>query len=673
MGVAVRLAWIVRRCLLLVVPTLLIVAVGMLPEPLALSAAETAVPSTPGSRIPRTPRQADVQMRVVGAPAVFRSFSLSQGLATDDAGNVFVTSDAVTTTLLSKFSPIGAPLGQITIGGFMVGSLGYLAVDPGTGLIWDLTTQGDLILVNPDTLGAALAVNVRQIPTDVEHVFDYSTGTVRSFVGYIDPSSATFGDIALFRHGERLDVFLTGVNGNTGFPFVTRIRFGQNLAFESSRVIAASLFQPPPGSNNVYPRGVAVSPSGVVMTSSHVQTGPATSLEFPIAFSYNFPEGGGFPPRIVGSFRPLTSFGMTSDADGNFYIATNSAGALGCGAGSAGALVVIPFYDLHAFACGLLGRVIATSRDVEVSPGQDAVYMTTDGIGVVRFPLDLPSPPPTPANDAFDVASTIPSLPARLTVNTQTASVEPGEPIPTDCDGQATSVGKTVWYAFTPRARTAVTLSTELTQFDTIVAVYTGQTLASLTRIACNDNAGPAASASIVTFTAEPDTRYFVQVGGFQDQAGALDLQASGTPAELTPTPTPSSTPTPIPTPTPTPTATLPGSAPPPSGVQPCSPRPPVTASVQRVAADRLTVTVSATGTQNALKALRFGAASNALIDVGASSGQPGGFDVSLPPGTSTISFVVRRPSTTLATTVPLVVVDDCGEWPTFVGAGTGV
>lgn len=72
------------------------------------------------------------------------------------------------------------------------------------------------------------------------------------------------------------------------------------------------------------------------------------------------------------------------------------------------------------------------------------------------------------------------------------------------------------------------------------------------------------------------------------------------------------------------------------------------------------------------LLTLRFGAATNALLDVpGGPTGASGSFSVTLPPGTTQTSFVVRRATAGQGVSAPLTVVDSCGEWPTLVGGGT--
>ena len=86
----------------------------------------------------------------------------------------------------------------------------------------------------------------------------------------------------------------------------------------------------------------------------------------------------------------------------------------------------------------------------------------------------------------------------------------------------------------------------------------------------------------------------------------------------------------------------------------------------------RLVVTVTANGAGNLLRALRIGASSNALVDVGERTGLSSNVNVALPSDTRQATFSVRRATSGQATMVPLVVVDGCGDWPTFVGGGPG-
>jgi hypothetical protein len=136
----------------------------------------------------------------------------------------------------------------------------------------------------------------------------------------------------------------------------------------------------------------------------------------------------------------------------------------------------------------------------------------------------------------------------------------------------------------------------------------------------------------------------------------------------LTPTPTqtPTSTQTPTLTPTPAPTSS------PVAAV--CNPRPKVTVNAAAAGGGRLQVTVSTSTAPatpaNRLTQLTVTIPGNARVDV-----QGGPQDLSgqqaLPVGNGTQPFVffVRRTAPG-AVTVPLVITDTCGEWPSFVGGG---
>ena len=81
-------------------------------------------------------------LSTANAQQSFAHLPTPTGVATDLAGNVFVISDAVTTTQLPKFDPNGTPLNAIALGGITVGVFtnSHLALDPGTGNILMLTS-----------------------------------------------------------------------------------------------------------------------------------------------------------------------------------------------------------------------------------------------------------------------------------------------------------------------------------------------------------------------------------------------------------------------------------------------------------------------------------------------------------------------------------------------------
>lgn len=93
--------------------------------------------------------------------------------------------------------------------------------------------------------------------------------------------------------------------------------------------------------------------------------------------------------------------------------------------------------------------------------------------------------------------------------------------------------------------------------------------------------------------------------------------------------------------------------------------------STSRAGPGKLTSTITAVGGGNVLREIRVGAARNATVEVAGRSGT-GNFTVTLPGTPATVVLAVTRQRPGEDVFVPLVVVDQYGEWSTFVGAGAG-
>lgn len=133
-----------------------------------------------------------------------------------------------------------------------------------------------------------------------------------------------------------------------------------------------------------------------------------------------------------------------------------------------------------------------------------------------------------PANDNFAAAAPI-AFGEAVEVSTAGATTELLEPTP--CG----NIGATVWYAFTPATGGEVTFSTAGSDFDTVLAVYTGSAnppLWTLTTVDCNDDVFPSFQARL-SFEAQASQTYYLQAGGFSGQTGNLKL-ASFLPGSIT-------------------------------------------------------------------------------------------------------------------------------------------
>jgi hypothetical protein len=137
-----------------------------------------------------------------------------------------------------------------------------------------------------------------------------------------------------------------------------------------------------------------------------------------------------------------------------------------------------------------------------------------------------PSGGTPPANDncANAIAVTCASTPFTDTKNTDASTDEASEPEST-CTIQTNSV----WYTFTSGANASqVTVATCSSNFDTAIMAYkvTGGAcdFANFTPVACNDDFCGDGLQSTVSFLADPNSTYKIQVGGFDGETGNLTV-----------------------------------------------------------------------------------------------------------------------------------------------------
>ena len=128
-----------------------------------------------------------------------------------------------------------------------------------------------------------------------------------------------------------------------------------------------------------------------------------------------------------------------------------------------------------------------------------------------------------PSNDDFADAATIPGDSATVAGTNAEATAEPGEPNHDDDTPVAS-----VWYRWTPSADYETTIDLCGSNYDSILAVYTGSALGSLTRVASNDDSSSCTVAqSRVEFEADGGTTYWIAVDGFGGATGTIDLDIS--------------------------------------------------------------------------------------------------------------------------------------------------
>jgi hypothetical protein len=111
--------------------------------------------------------------------------------------------------------------------------------------------------------------------------------------------------------------------------------------------------------------------------------------------------------------------------------------------------------------------------------------------------------------------------------NNANATAESGEP---SYNGNPNiQPAKSIWYTWTASFTGVISLTTAGSDFDTVMAVYTGTNLAHLTRVASDDDSGGFFT-SLVNFNVTAGTTYQITVDGFNGASGNVVLgMPSGT------------------------------------------------------------------------------------------------------------------------------------------------
>lgn len=326
-------------------------------------------------------------------PVVFARLSIPVGIAVDADGNVLVVSMGAFDNELVGIDLDGNGLGKMSLG---FNGSGYIALDPDSGYIWQLSPTGEFRYIDPASGAIEPGFAISDLDVDVSSVYDLETGTFTSMGSIILPSAAStsYGDFALLRRGDQLDIVVSGLSA--AFPFVLRIR-AEGDQILSAQVIASSLTTTAPYSNQT--RGIAINQQGMVLTTLPKSSVAYSIRDVAVAFSVDYPEKPTRSniPRILfagldayrDGIADFTSRGMTSDPSGKFYVATGSHGTTLCN--NSGQLAVISA-NLRQIRCSSLSGTIINSQDVAVDPTGRYVYMTVlDPLGfgnpgtVIRF------------------------------------------------------------------------------------------------------------------------------------------------------------------------------------------------------------------------------------------------------------------------------------------------
>ncbi|MBV9956787.1 MAG: VCBS repeat-containing protein [Acidobacteria bacterium] len=150
-------------------------------------------------------------------------------------------------------------------------------------------------------------------------------------------------------------------------------------------------------------------------------------------------------------------------------------------------------------------------------------YIKVEGFGSLTgtFTLNYTLTPASP-NDNFAAARSLYNFTGSILSISDTnvgATGEAGEP---NHHGAATPINS-VWFSWVAPSNVSMTFDTRGSNYDTILAVYTGAAVNSLTEITSNDDA-PLTNTSRVTFAATAGTTYYIAVDGFNNGTGTFLL-----------------------------------------------------------------------------------------------------------------------------------------------------
>lgn len=175
--------------------------------------------------------------------------------------------------------------------------------------------------------------------------------------------------------------------------------------------------------------------------------------------------------------------------------------------------------------------------DPTIRHGVRQLMTTNDQNAIDRFGYTIGATTPPP-NDNFVNAQGITGTSGSVNGTNIFATKEGSEPSHSP-DGNLG--GRSVWYVWTAPSSGSATFTTEGSDFDTLLAVYTGSAVNALTGIVKNDDVQSGViTTSTVQFPAVGGTVYHIAVDGFDGDQGNITLNftlpGTGTP---TPTPTP--------------------------------------------------------------------------------------------------------------------------------------
>jgi len=191
-------------------------------------------------------------------------------------------------------------------------------------------------------------------------------------------------------------------------------------------------------------------------------------------------------------------------------------------------LTLVAFND-NADSTGIVSFNVTagTAYQIAVDGADNELSPVNNAQGNISLQLSLGPTQTPPANDNFANRITISgSSINNITGSNLGATKEAGEPFHADAIGE-----KSIWWTWTAPASGGLTLNSHGSAIDTLMAVYTGNSVGNLTLVAANDEDPDFGSESTVTCNVVGGVTYQIVVDGFEGDAGdtkfSLDLGAA--------------------------------------------------------------------------------------------------------------------------------------------------
>ncbi len=168
------------------------------------------------------------------------------------------------------------------------------------------------------------------------------------------------------------------------------------------------------------------------------------------------------------------------------------------------------------------------TTSVPLQPGRNVIAVTAADFSrnvsdakMLEVRYDAPEPP----NDHFVNAELLEGTAGEVRADIRSATWQFEEPY-----HAGSGPGASVWYAYTPSKDGILNLAIQRADFDTLLAVYTGERVSALQQVAFNDDAEVGQRKSAITQAVLAGVRYSIAVSGLSGEIGVADLSYAFTP-----------------------------------------------------------------------------------------------------------------------------------------------